>query len=80
MKNTLLSKLFIISTAAILSACGGGGDSSSSSTAAPTYGAIYVNALLGAGISANYSSPALAAETAKAQCVSKSTTTYQATT
>ena len=79
MKNTILTKLLMISTVAILTACGGGGDSGSS-TAAPSYGSIYVNALLGGGISANYSSPALAAETAKAQCVQYSTTTYQAST
>lgn len=79
MKNTILTKLLMISAAVILTACGGGGDSGSS-TAAPTYGAIYVNALLGGGISANYSSPTLAAETAKAQCVQYSSTTYQAAT
>jgi len=79
MKNTLLSKLLIIFAAVSLSACGGGGDSGSTA-AAPTYGAIYVNAVLGAGIAANYSSPALAAETAKAYCVSKASTTYAAST
>jgi len=79
MKNTLLSKLLIISTAIILTACGGGGDSGSS-TAAPTYGSIYVNSQLGGGISANYSSPALAAEAARAYCVRSSSSANTAAT
>jgi Domain of unknown function (DUF4189) len=80
MKNTMLSKLIMISTAAILTACGGGGDSGSSSTAAPTYGSIYVNSQLGGGISANYSSAALAAEAAKAYCVRSSSSANSAAT
>jgi len=79
MKNTLLSKLLIISTAIILTACGGGGDSGSS-TAAPTYGSIYVTALLGGSINANYSSPTLAAEAGKARCVSAASSAYSAST
>jgi hypothetical protein len=79
MKNTLLSKLIMISTAVILTACGGGGDSGSS-TAAPTYGAIYVNAQLGGGLSGNYSSPALAAEAARAYCVRSSSSANSAAT
>jgi len=80
MKNTLLSKLIMISTAVILTACGGGGDSGSSSAPAPTYGSIYVNALLGGSIAANYSSPTLAAEAAKARCVSVSSSAASAST
>jgi len=79
MKNTLLSKLLIIFAVAILSACGGGGSSSSSSTA-PTYGAIYVNTQLASGMVWNYSTPALAAENAKAKCVQFSSSTFAAAT
>ena len=79
MKNTILTKLLMISTTVILTACGGGGDSGSS-TAAPTYGSIYVNSQLGGGISANYSSPALAAEAARAYCVRSSSSANTAAT
>lgn len=68
MKNTLLSKLLIISAALFLSACGGGGDSGSS-TPAPTYGSIYVNITNGgAGISSNYPSQAEADTAAQNIC------------
>lgn len=75
MKNILLTKLFIISTVAILTACGGGGDSGSSSPA-PTYGSIYTNRTNGgAGITANYPSQAAANEGAAAYCVTASSNT-----
>ena len=65
----------------LLAACGGGDSGSSSAPApAPSYGSIYVNTYLGLGISGNYSSPTLAAETAKAYCVKVSSTTYAAST
>ena len=80
MNKSLLSKILIIFTAAILSACGGGGDSGSSSTPAPTYGAIYVNTYLATGMVWNYSTPTLAAENAKAKCVQYSSSTYAAST
>ena len=64
--------------ATLLAACGGGGDSGSSSTPAPattpvqvaaTYGSIYVNDHLGAGMSARYASQAEANAAAKSYCV-----------
>jgi Domain of unknown function (DUF4189) len=73
--------LVVACLATLLGACGGGDSGSSSAPApAPTYGAIYVNALLGGGITANYSSAALAAESAKAYCVSASSSVYSGST
>jgi len=76
--------ILIACAVSLLAACGGG-DSGSSSTPAPyvapaTYGAIYVNSLLALGISGNYSSSALAAESAKAKCVEYSRSTSSAAT
>ena len=75
--------------ATLLAACGGGGDSGSSSTPAPattpvevaaTYGSIYVNSLLGAGMTARYASQAEANAVAKSYCVSASSTSASALT
>ena len=73
--------ILLVCMVSLLAACGGGDSGSSSTPApAPTYGAIYVNSLLAGGISGNYSSPTLAAETAKAYCVKSSSTTAVAST
>ena len=76
-----LKMILIACAVSLLAACGGGNSGSSSAPApAPTYGAIYVNTILSTGMTWNYSSSALAAESAKAKCVEYSTSALSAAT